>query len=194
MLTVRDLMAPNPIRVTPEETLRAAADLLTSARIGGAPVVTDGRVVGMVTLSDILAFESENTGVVVPAPEDGLEPDEEPELDEPDGVSSEAAEWFLHMWDAEGPDSVTRMAESEGPAWNALDDHVVAEVMTPGVIEVAADAPITDAARIMERERIHRLIVVEEGMPVGVLTSFDLVRAVAQGRFGAEPQIDLSLG
>jgi signal-transduction protein with cAMP-binding, CBS, and nucleotidyltransferase domain len=194
MLTVRDLMAPNPIRVAPEDTLRAAADLLTLGGIGGAPVVTDGRVIGVVTLTDILAFEADDPGVVMPASEDGLEPDEEPDLDEPDSASDDAAAWFLGMWDVEGPDSVTRMAESEGPGWNTLDDHTVAEVMSRQVIEVAAGAPVTEAARIMERERIHRLIVVEDGALVGILSSFDLVRAVAAGRFTAEPQVDLSLG
>jgi CBS domain-containing protein len=189
-------MVPNPLTVAPEDTLRSAAELLTSAKIGGAPVMTDGTLRGIVTLADILAFEAEQPGVSVsPLDGVGLEPGEEPEIDDAaDGHSQEAAAWFLSMWDREGPDSATRMAESEGPGWNALDEHVVAEVMTPAVLTVAPTTPVAEVARLMERAGIHRLVVLDEHEVVGMLTSFDLVRAVAEGRLTAETPVDLSLG
>jgi CBS domain-containing protein len=188
MLTVRDLMAPNPVTVAPENTLRAAADLLTTAGVGGAPVVSGGMVIGVVTLTDILAFEVDDPGVRVVQPETlDLEPGEEPEPDEGDGIPEPVSSWFLGMWDVEGPDAVTRMEEAEGPGWNALDEHTVAEVMSRAIIHIAPTEPVSEAARIMERERIHRLIVLENGTVAGILTSFDLVRAVARGQFQPAP-------
>ena len=59
MATVRELMASDPVTVEPEETLRKAADLLTASGVSGAPVTANGRVVGVVTLTDITQFEAE---------------------------------------------------------------------------------------------------------------------------------------
>jgi CBS domain-containing protein len=58
----------------------------------------------------------------------------------------------------------------------------VDEVMTRRVITVPPDAPVRSAAKKMTEEHIHRLLVVEDGSPVGILTTSDVVKAVAQGR------------
>jgi CBS domain-containing protein len=197
MLSVRDLMIPDPITVAPEDTLRVAADVLASAGIGGAPVVAGKTLVGVVTLADILTFEAEDPGVGPPPRAlRELGPDEEPSPgDEVDGIAEPAsAAWFLDLWSEDGPDAVTRMEGPEDAGWNALDDHVVAEVMSRAIVQVSPDTPIGEAARAMERQRIHRLIVVEGDAVVGILSSSDIVRAVAEGRFGAEHPADLSLG
>jgi CBS domain-containing protein len=55
MLTVRDLMIPEPITIEAQESLRAAAELLTATGISGTPVVAGDRVVGMVSLTDLMA-------------------------------------------------------------------------------------------------------------------------------------------
>jgi CBS domain-containing protein len=55
-------------------------------------------------------------------------------------------------------------------------------VMTPLVLRIEAGASIVLAARVMARERVHRLIVVEGEKMVGIVTSMDIVRAVAEGR------------
>lgn len=57
-------------------------------------------------------------------------------------------------------------------------------VMTPLVIRIEARASIVAAARVMAQERVHRLIVVDGGKMVGIITSMDVVRAVAAGRVG----------
>jgi acetoin utilization protein AcuB len=60
MLTVRDLMTPEPDTVTPEATLREALALMNVADDRQLPVVTeDGRLVGIITNRDIrLALDS----------------------------------------------------------------------------------------------------------------------------------------
>lgn len=64
-----------------------------------------------------------------------------------------------------------------------LEERVVAvrDVMTPTVHHVAASAPIADAARIMVEQHIHRLVVTQGREPVGIITSMDLLRVIAEG-------------
>jgi CBS domain-containing protein len=52
------------------------------------------------------------------------------------------------------------------------------EVMTQPAISVAADAPLAEVVRLMERHRVKRLPVVEQGKLVGLVTRTDLLRAV----------------
>ena len=52
------------------------------------------------------------------------------------------------------------------------------EVMTQPAISVAADAPLAEVVRLMERHRIKRLPVVEKGKLAGLVTRTDLLRAV----------------
>lgn len=52
--TVRELMTENPASATSSMTLRQAANLMRGRTIGSLPVVDDGRVVGIVTATDVL--------------------------------------------------------------------------------------------------------------------------------------------
>jgi acetoin utilization protein AcuB len=47
-------MSKTPVTVTPATTLEAAAQILLKRKIGGLPVVENGRLVGMITTSDVL--------------------------------------------------------------------------------------------------------------------------------------------
>jgi acetoin utilization protein AcuB len=51
---VKAAMSEKPITVTPATTLEAAAQIMLKRKIGGLPVVEKGRLVGMITRSDIL--------------------------------------------------------------------------------------------------------------------------------------------
>lgn len=50
---VEDAMTPNPFTVAPEDPIEKVVELMLQHRIGGVPVVEHGKVVGMVTESDI---------------------------------------------------------------------------------------------------------------------------------------------
>ena len=50
---VEDAMTPNPFTVAPEDRLEKAAELMLQHRIGGIPVVEKGKLVGIVTESDV---------------------------------------------------------------------------------------------------------------------------------------------
>jgi acetoin utilization protein AcuB len=52
-LAVESIMARDPFTVSPDTSIEAAARLMLEHRIGGLPVVADGRLVGIITESDI---------------------------------------------------------------------------------------------------------------------------------------------
>ncbi len=52
-LTVEKIMTRDPIVITPETSIEAAARLMLEHKIGGLPVVDEGKVVGIITESDI---------------------------------------------------------------------------------------------------------------------------------------------
>ena len=57
---------------------------------------------------------------------------------------------------------------------------IVRDVMTPVIHQVSATASVAEAARVMVREHIHRLVVTQGKEPVGIITSMDLLRVVAE--------------
>jgi CBS domain-containing protein len=59
-------------------------------------------------------------------------------------------------------------------------------VMSDRVTTVSPHATLADAARVMLREQIHHLVVVERGAVVGMFSSFDLLREFAVASEDAE--------
>ena len=56
----------------------------------------------------------------------------------------------------------------------------VADVMSKRVYSVGRDTGVAVAANIMRERRIHRLIVTDKGVLVGIVTSLDLLRVVEE--------------
>lgn len=56
-MRVKDVMSKPPVTVTPDTSLRDLAALLTEHEISGVPVVEGGRIVGVVSASDIVDRE-----------------------------------------------------------------------------------------------------------------------------------------
>ena len=193
MLKLRDVMSRELITMSPELSIRDAMDLLARNHVSGAPVVASGKVVGVVSSTDLLAFAASLPGVPTEhaAPED--EWDDQPgwEDEEP------AAAFFTQMWSDAGAESGERMQESGGPEWNALEEHTVSEAMTRDVCSLSSDAPVTQAAEYMVRAGIHRLLVIDDGALAGIVSSTDISRVVASHKlqsrtyvFGREKDFD----
>jgi acetoin utilization protein AcuB len=60
---VEDLMTAKPATVLPDDTLELAARLMLERKVSGLPVVEDGRVVGILTESDVFRALCEMLGV-----------------------------------------------------------------------------------------------------------------------------------
>jgi len=54
MLKVRDIMSANPLSFTPMTSIEDATSALTTHHLGGAPVVENGRVIGVLSKTDLL--------------------------------------------------------------------------------------------------------------------------------------------
>jgi CBS domain-containing protein len=180
MVTVRDLMSRDLVTVSPELTLRDAVELLTERHIGGAPVVAGSRLLGVFAASDALAFEAVTPGVPMERPEQLEAELEIPPEWEVEGSEPPAA-FFTDVWIDAGEDVAERFQHSR-PEWDALQEHTVAEVMTPSVYALPPDTELADAAQHMLRHKIHRVLVTEAGKLTGILTTTDIVRAVAERR------------
>ncbi|MCX5737839.1 MAG: CBS domain-containing protein [Proteobacteria bacterium] len=62
----------------------------------------------------------------------------------------------------------------------AASSQRVSDVFTPRVYSVNRDTGVAVAANIMRERRIHRLLVIDKGVLVGILSSLDLLRVVEE--------------
>jgi CBS domain-containing protein len=67
--------------------------------------------------------------------------------------------------------------------WERWPGLTVRHLMTEPAIAVPSDATVAEAANLMERARIHRVVVLDADgeTPIGILSVADLVRAMASG-------------
>ena len=107
---VRDIMSQDVVTLSPEMTLRDAIELLDQQQIGGAPVVASGAVIGVMSASDVLAFETATPGVPTAHPEQPEQGELETPEDWEEGAEAPAA-YFSDLWDDAGADVVERIRE-----------------------------------------------------------------------------------
>ena len=92
MLRLRDIMTTDVLTVSPELTIRDAMALLSTRHVSGAPVVASGKVVGVLSGTDLLEFAAALPGVPSQRPESQGEDDQWQRSEEdrrrrcPDGV------------------------------------------------------------------------------------------------------------
>jgi acetoin utilization protein AcuB len=124
--------------VKPHDSAQHAREAMEKYRINQLPVVTDGRLVGIVTDRDLRdAFPS----------------------------VFESAPSFRRQRAHHGTD----------PAAIPVED-----VMTRDVLTLAPDAFVADAARVMRRQRIGAIPVVDGQRLVGILTRSDVLDAFVE--------------
>jgi len=56
---ISEIMTPNIVTITPDRTLEEAADVMTENKIKKLPVVHEGRLVGIITATDLIAYEKD---------------------------------------------------------------------------------------------------------------------------------------
>lgn len=186
MLKIRDIMTRDVVTLSPEASLREAAELFASRHLSGAPVVAGEKVVGVLSTSDILDFEASTPAVpsertdqaewgasLEEAPQS--EPDSEPE-DEP------SASYFSELWSDVGADATERFTTVASPEWDRLAEHTVDEAMSRNVRSLGPNVDTIAAADLMTRMKIHRVLVLEEGKLLGIVTAMDIARAAADQR------------
>ena len=132
-MRVRELMQRAVKTVSLDAAVNEAVVTLADSHISALPVVDgQGRMVGVISSSDILTSE------------------------------------------AEAEDATAREA--------LFEDTMLRDIMTPHPLTVLPDADVREAAQQMLYADIHRLFVVDSERVVGVISTTDIMRAVATGR------------
>ena len=190
-LTTSDLMSREVIAIPQDMSLRAAAHLLFQNQIGGAPVVDgDGRCIGVLCATDFVHW----------AEEGGKGAEEVPLPACPYQVKGRllTGEEAVLCTLAEGNCPLQEMRPTTGgrhtavclqPSgvlsdWQQVTENLpvsaVRRYMTADVVTVGPQTPLPELARTMIDAHIHRVIVVdEERKPIGVVSSTDLLAAMA---------------
>ncbi|HYD54260.1 MAG TPA: CBS domain-containing protein [Gemmatimonadaceae bacterium] len=179
MLRLEDIMSAPLVTVTPELPLRAAAELLATHHVSGAPVVRGSRVIGIITAGDILGFQASHSEAARQAggeDSDEIEWDAEADTD----VGFPWAEW-----EDGGVALVEKLAEHPLDE-DALATHTVDDAMTREVLALPAATPLRAGAAFIARHRIHRVLVERDGEIVGVVSTSDLARVVAERGISGE--------
>lgn len=131
-LRVADLMSIDPITISVDASIEDAEELLRHYHITGLPVVdADGRLVGVVSLTDLLYLAVPSVQALIRHRERGIR---------------------------------------------------VGEVMSTPPVTIESTATLTEAARLMHEDRLHRLVAVAaDGRPIGVISAMDFVALAAEG-------------
>lgn len=176
MLKVSEIMTRDVLTVQPETTLRDAAELFSGKHISGAPVCRGDKVVGVISMGDIIDFTTT-------APEESVgdagreSADQRVEAEQEDAA---AASFYMDLAD-DSADVDDRMQEPEFAERRLYDEHVVEEAMSTNPIGVSPNDSVIDAATVMRRRGIHRVLVLEGGKLEGIVSAMDIVRALADG-------------
>ncbi len=155
--TARDLMHGAVHTVDPDMSLADLERSFLRTGVSGFPVVEDGRLVGIVSRSDVVRQLSV-------------------ERSQAETISDYYRE-ATGIEDAEA--SLEDIAERVGARLERLR---VADLMIRRLITVSPEQPLGEVARILLEHRIHRLPVTEAGRLVGIVSSLDLVRLFAEDR------------
>ena len=84
---------------------------------------------------------------------------------------------------ASNPAMVADYGEADAGDRSILDSHSVSEAMSGGLVStLPPDATVQAAAELMRTAGIHRVFVADDGAIVGVVTTLDVTRALADRR------------
>src|SRR5262245_60019970 len=163
-LTARaeDLMKKDVVRVGDETPLAEAVELLEDAGIGGVPVVDAAeRLIGVFSLRD-----AARAGVL-----------EGGRLGERTG-DNRLLDWGDEPLE-EGEPVEQEISDRDDYSGAASPAQTVREWMNPVVLSVAPQASLQEICKLMARERIHGVFVVEDQRLSGVISTLDVVEYLA---------------
>jgi CBS domain-containing protein len=151
-------MQRDVITVHEGDTLQEAMQLMTENHVTGLPVTNArSKCVGVVTASDILGYEQDHAGFTSEA-------------------NADLARHFnpdIQQWESV---RVTSFALEE------FGEIHVREVMARDLISVHRDTPLSEVAKTMRDQKIHRVLVLDGSSRLyGIISSFDFVKLYAAG-------------
>jgi CBS domain-containing protein len=191
-LTAEDVMSRDVITIPVQTSLGEAARLLRREGVTGAPVVDEeGRCVAMLSAVDFLPWVEE-CGPGAAARLIPLCPYQTVGrlIGGPEAVICTLSEGSC-PWQEARPGTggryttlcrrPPRLAGGSSRVIAELPRDAVARWMTADIVTAGPHTPLTELARMMVDAHIHRIPVVDEGgRPVGIVSSTDLLAALAR--------------
>jgi CBS domain-containing protein len=154
--SIADIMQKKVKTIGPDKTLPELERELLRWRIGAMPVVErGGKLIGIVSRSDVVR-----------------------QLCLERSLGEAMADAYRDQTDAS---FVTASQKAIGGAIGSRMERLkVRDVMIQDVVTVPPETPVTKAAQLLIERRIHRLPVVDNGKLVGIVSSLDFTRIVAE--------------
>lgn len=155
-LCAKDLMHRNVAVVESSATLGELEQSFSEAKVSGFPVVENGRVVGVISRADVVNQLAHDH----------------------DGDST----FYAEIGSLDTGDVLATFGEIAARAGKRGEQMSVGELMTHTIVAVAPDDSLQQLARTLVEHRVHRALVVDGAQLVGIVSSLDLVRLVAEDR------------
>ncbi len=156
MKKVRDFMNTEVICFSPDDSIFKVAKVFSEKNISGAPVVEKGKVVGIISISDIVKF----LGMKLINAEVSQIP---------------SLSLLLLNFIKTGKEFLGFKKEME-----RISKTKIKDVMSKKVISIHPDASLVEAACLMEKHDVNRLPVIENDKLVGIIARADLIKALVE--------------
>jgi CBS domain-containing protein len=158
-LLAKNIMRSKVRTVSPDTSLPDLERALLEARRTGFPVVERGRLVGVVSHSDIVR-----------------------KLATEQSYAEYMSDFHRNVGGFEDLDPVESIAQVAARVGSRLGSLTVKDVMSRTPVTVSPDDLVSDVAQVMVERRIHRVPVTHEGRLDGIITSFELLAVLADKR------------
>jgi CBS domain-containing protein len=207
-ISIRRVMTPNPVTITPFREIREAVELMIKNNISSIPVTDGEEVVGIVTKSDLMDFyrqkytgkwkvsqlmtsevitvnENHSIGHVISIMED----DKIGKVivmrdNEPVGIITSSNISFANVEDPETGVSVEKIAflrnvdGQEKRNVREVSMLTAGDIMTNHLIKIEQDEDAASAAEIMAKKEVIGIPVVNDNELVGIITKTDIIRGI----------------
>ncbi|NCN39103.1 MAG: hypothetical protein COY38_01450 [Candidatus Aenigmarchaeota archaeon CG_4_10_14_0_8_um_filter_37_24] len=156
MKRARDIMSGDVVYLHPNDSIFDAAKLFSELDIHGLPVVRGERLVGMITVTDIVKFID-------------IKIDNLPEL-----KSGSLTDVVITIF------KTLKSSETLEREMHKISTTKIEDIMTKDLITVSQNTPFIEIAKLMEEHKIHRMPVVSRNRLVGIITGVDLMKVMIE--------------
>jgi len=154
-MKIKDVMNKDVIICAPDDTLGHLADLFKKNHISGIPVVDKGKVVGLVSETDLIKLfkiPEYSNDLWLPSPFEIIE------IPIRNLVKLEETKKFLEN----------------------MKLRPVKDIMTKTVHGISPDDDLEDASTIMVKYDVNRLPVIDNGKLVGIVARSDIIKGLSE--------------
>jgi CBS domain-containing protein len=154
-MKIKDVMNKDVITCAPEDSLNHVAELFKENHVSGLPVVDKGKVVGLVSETDIIKLfkmPEFSNDLWLPSP-------------------FEIIEIPIR--------NLVRLEETKKALEN-MKMRPVRDIMTKTVHAISPEDSLEDASGIMVKYNVNRLPVIKNGELVGIVARSDIIRGLSE--------------